>query len=68
VRAARAVGLGLGVGVSTGSGWSRSRRCSRTSTRSSAPATCGGSMPRFFTINGVISIVFLCFVAADVLL
>ena len=45
----------------------RRRRCSRTSTRSSARTTCSRLDAAFFTMNGVISVVFCACVIVDAL-
>ena len=52
---------------STGSGSSSRPHSSSTSTGSFGPATWDGCDAAFFTMNGLISVVFFVFVALDVL-
>ena len=62
-----AAGLGLDVGaLRTGSASPRSRRCSPTSTLLVRPGDLRRLDAAFFTVNGVISIVFFGFVFLDV--
>ena len=62
-----AAGLGLDVGVGYWLGVAASRRCSSTSTRSSGPDDLRRLDAAFFTVNGVISVVFFAFVLLVVL-
>ena len=63
-----AVGVGLGSDVFYWLGRrSRSRACCSTSTRSCGPGTCERLDAAFFTVNGLIAVVFFVFVALDTL-